>query len=186
MVESEELRSFFQPTVTVKLTESGISPYPIAENVKRTLQDNLLSFAVHARPDYVSSPSNVVTENGKSVLVVESPGELRFPMPKGRYKLVGQFGILPSTYNIVNYHPLTDGVEFSMILVAENGQEQVIFEKLLQPLTVLEDRQVQPFEATINLHEENNELLLRTQALPVDNPLGKAAFWSDLQIRPGS
>lgn len=32
MVESEELRPFFQPVVTVKITESGITPYPIAKN----------------------------------------------------------------------------------------------------------------------------------------------------------
>lgn len=186
MVESEELRPFFQPTVTVKLTESGISPYPIAENIKRTLQDNLLSFVASPMPDYVSSPSNVVAENGKIVLVVESPGELRFQMPKGNYKFMGQFGILPSAYNRLTYHPLTDGVEFSIIWVEPNGQEHVIFQKLLQPLTYLENRQIQPFEVTINLQEEHGELLLRTQALPFNNLLGKAAFWSDIQIGPGN
>lgn len=193
IVESDWLRHLLKPTITVKLTDhEEVSPYPIDELTKHTLQDNLFSLALDSLPDFVSVPNtirfneekknNTEKADKEAILIVPSPGEMRFTIVPGNYRLTGQFGIL-STDLLQEKAALADGVQFSAIFVDTENQEGTIFQKLLQPWQVAADKNTIKFDFTFHLTVAGT-LILHTQSIPFNNPLGKWSFWSGIKLLP--
>ncbi len=188
-IEPAWLQLLFQPTLTVTVSDSELTPYPLDAMTQLTLQQNLFSLAVDTIPDSVSVPNEVVilkqdTEQPKvdkeAAWVVHSPGEMRFKIVAGNYRLKGQFGILMDAYANRKLSPI-EGVQFSAVYVAPDGQEGTIFQKVLRPLQVTEDQKKISFDFSFNLKSEG-EIVLRTQAIPSNTPLGRGAFWSGVRI----
>lgn len=190
-VESNWLWYLLKPTITVKLTDhEEVSPYPIAELTKHTLQNDLFSLALESLPDFVSVPNmirlnqekkdNPEEEDKEAIWIVPSPGEMRFKIAPGNYRLTGQFGLLGTDLPQEKASPAA-GVQFSAVFMDAENQESTIFQKLLQPWQVAADRKTIKFDFTFNLTVAGT-LVLHTQSIPFNNSLGKWAFWSDIKI----
>jgi hypothetical protein len=193
IAESDWLWHLLKPTITVKLTDhEEVSPYPIDELTKHTLQNDLFSLALDSLPNFVSVPNmirlneekkdNPEEEDKEAIWIVPSPGEMRFNIAPGNYKLTGQFGILSTDLPPEKASPVA-GVQFSAIFVDAENQESAIFQKLLQPWQVAADKNTIKFNFTFNLTAAGT-LVLHTQSIPFNNPLGKWAFWSGIKILP--
>ncbi len=190
----------WQSTVSLKITESLMTPYPMAATTHQTLQKNLIRLAMDSIPTTVSTPNRLVLVSPKpeagtkkivakevekpAVWIVECPGEMSFPVPAGNYQLAGQFGILPEGYDQVEatVATTTGEVQFSAYFIDATGQELPIFNKVLRPWQTLEDRQKINFDFSFQLTRAGT-IVLRTRAIPVNTTLGQWAFWSGVQLR---
>gem|GEM_PF-856734 len=190
----------WQSTVSVKITESLMTPYPMAETIHQTLQENLIRLAMDSIPTAVSTPNRLVLVSSKpeagtkkivakevekpAVWIVECPGEMSFPVMAGNYQLAGQFGILPESYDQVEatVTTTTGEVQFSAYFIDATGQELPIFNKILRPWQIIEDRQKINFDFSFQLTSAGT-IVLRTRAIPVETTLGQWVFWSGVQLR---
>jgi len=185
----------WQSTVSLKITESLMTPYPMA-----TTTQNLIRLAINSIPTTVSTPNRLVLVSSEpeagtkkivakeaekpAVWIVECPGEMSFPVLAGNYQLAGQFGILPEGYEQVEatVATTTGEVQFSAYFIDATGQELPIFDKVLRPWQTIEDRQKINFDFSFQLTGAGT-IVLRTRAIPVNTTLGQWAFWSGVQLR---
>jgi hypothetical protein len=175
------LQYFFNTHIALKISENKITPYPVDDTVKQNLRTALYPM-FHSAPYQVSSPhSNAASEEGKAVLMVHAPGEMRFRVPAGKHALTGQFGILKGAYRAKNKYP-TDGVEFSAVIQENHGEELILFKRLLKPLVVKTDRGLQTITTVSFDIEKNAELILRTHPGPANNTQSDWSFWKAVQI----
>ena len=76
---------------------------------------------------------------------------------------------------------LTDGMVFSVATVVPDGAETLIFERHLDPRTVIEDRGTQRLELSFETHS-GSELVLRTDTGPVGDEGWDWSYWTELDI----
>jgi arabinofuranosyltransferase len=134
----------------------------------------------HSTPYKVSSPNQEAIENTQLVLMVHAPGEMRFKLSSGKHKLSGQFGILKGAYSRETEFP-TDGVEFSAVIMDQNGQETVLFKRFLNPRLLTQDRGLQNFMIVSFETKNNAELVLRTHP-GANNANSDWSFWNAIKI----
>jgi hypothetical protein len=70
-------------------------------------------------------------------LLLHAPGELDLPVPAGARRLTGSFGLEPGAYGDAGH---TDGAEFIVESLDASGASSVIWQRVLRPKTVPEDR----------------------------------------------
>ncbi|MDM8562761.1 hypothetical protein QUF54_05345, partial [Candidatus Marithioploca araucensis] len=167
------LQYFFNTNLALKISENKITPYPVDDT--QNLRTGLYPM-FHSEPYQVSSPSNAALEEGKAVLMVHAPGEMRFRLPAGKHKFTGQFGILKGAYSAKNKHP-TDGVEFSAVIQKNHGEELILFKQFLNPRVVKADRGLQTITTVSFEIEKNAELILRTHPGISNNMQSDWSFW---------
>jgi hypothetical protein len=130
------------------------------------------------------SPAQLSFENHEAVLLVHAPGEIRFALPKGKYSLTGKFGILAGAYAADNRSP-TDGVAFSVTVVASNApkEEITLFTRLLNPLSIEQDRGLQQFAVTSFELDQDADLVLHTKLGVADNAQSDWSVWKAVILK---
>jgi len=153
----------FKPTVTVTVSESNLTPYPLEDSQRQVLWETFFASAQFTTPDEVSGPY-YLTDEKPPRLMMPSPGEIRFKVIPGTYKFSGQFG---------HYSPAGQ-VEFRAVFVDQYGQASNIFQKILHA----SDNQATDFDFHFTLQAAGH-VVLRTYAT---SSVGKGAFWSKVQL----
>jgi len=135
---------------------------------------------VNFLPVYLSLPHQMIIEDGRYALLVHAPGEVHFHVMPGEYTLTGQFGIDDGAYAQNNPH-ITDGVEFSAV-IKENGQNQPLFQRFLNPANVETDRGTQTFTTVPFTVDKKSLLSLQTQPGPANDAQSDWSFWRAISI----
>ena len=89
------------------------------------------------------------------------------------------FGILNNAVDNAIKENVGDGVEFKIIAVQSNGQEEVLFARDLQPKEREEDRGTQQIRVDLS-QTKADQLVLET--LSGENTLYDWSYWSDLKL----
>ncbi len=161
VTQSAWMSSLFDPKIVLTIKENSLTPYPIEEGHKRQLLADLLRQALDSVPDYLTAfqlfPENKIPgqKAKRALLVMESPGELRFKIGTGSYSLKGDLGILRTmgTNSTLNYTAIG---QFKATFVNQQGQEFLIFDRIL---TLSKSRE--SFEFKFNVGEVG-EIVLRS------------------------
>ena len=111
------------------------------------------------------------------VLVVQPEGELQFTLSPAVRNLIGDFGIHPLAVENPR-GATTDGVRFSVEVVAEGAEPRVLWERVLDPVREPSDRGKQTFHVVLPEQTEGT-IVLRTS-----NPEGRDAtmdwaYWAE-------
>jgi hypothetical protein len=188
VIKPEPLLEYFfntnmllNPNIVLKINEYQTIPYPIDDTIKQNLR-NSLYYMFHSIPYKVVTPLKLeARENDQQVLMVHTPGEMRFHVSPGKHTVTGQFGILKGTYSPETEFP-TDGVEFSVVILDKNGQESVLFKRFLNPRLVAQDRGLQNFMISSFETKNNADLVLHTHPGAANNTNSDWSFWNAIKI----
>jgi len=115
-----------------------------------------------------SFPFAVLTEQGAPVLFAHPASLLEFAISEADRTVRGRIGLLATSYQGTN---ATDGVDFSIEFLDNNGSRQVVYHRWLDPLAEPRDRGFQDFAVRLP-PSHGGRLLLRTY-----NPPGRGASW---------
>ncbi len=183
VVNPEWLQTFFQPDLTVKLSESPLTPPTFEETIQQQTLPGLYPM-LHSQPYQVSSPHQEMLEGGESVLMVHVPGELRFQVPAGKHTLMGQFGIHSGAYNKVpdGCQFATDGVDFEILQKEPNKPEVTLFKRFLNPVEVTQDRGMQTLPEIAFVVEKSATVLFLTHPGPAQDAKCDWSFWKEIRI----
>lgn len=181
VVNPEWLQYFFKTDIAVKISKFSIIPPSLDEVTKKKVQRALYPM-LYSKPSQVSSPNQEMSEAGQAVLMVHAPGEMRFQVSPGKHTLTGQFGILADAYN-GKCPPVTDGVEFSVVVKEAEKQERVVFKRFLNPRSSEQDRGIQilPGGIIFAVAKEATVQLL-TQPGPANDAQCDWSFWKGIRI----
>ena len=116
-------------------------------------------------------------EDGKEVLLAHPPCDLEFSIDRSVRRVSGKFGMITRAYT--DGH-LTDGAEFIIDWLDQEGHTTRLFSRYLQPLTVAADRGEQKFN--FFLPTSGGRLDLRTTVGPNDNISYDWAYWTDVKF----
>lgn len=180
LVTSEGLQFFFQTDVVVTISESPVTPPALVDSVKQKLLGTFYPM-FSSKPVQVSFPNQEMAEEGQAVLMVHAPGEMRFQVSPGKHTLTGQFGILADAYN-GKCPPVSDGVEFSVVVKELETQERVIFKRFLNPQLMEQDRGIQTLPGIAFAVEQEATLRLLTQPGPANDAQCDWSFWKGIRI----
>src|SRR5262249_38143158 len=92
--------------------------------------------------------------------------------------LEGSFGILPAAHETGH----TDGVEFVVQYLPEDGQRVVLWRRFLDPARMPQDRGIQPLRIDLSSCTSGGRLELVTTDLPGHNGDCDWSFWTGLRI----
>jgi hypothetical protein len=115
--------------------------------------------------------------DGDEVLVVHPDGELAFQVPPGAHTVSGKFGITPDAYA----KGATDGVQFTVVHIAPDGVERVLFRRYLDPSAEPRDRGMQTFRA--ELPQSAGRVVCRTTNLPGKTVDCDWSYWTRIALR---
>lgn len=93
----------------------------------------------------------------------------------------GSHGIAPGAY-ASNGPNVTDGVSFSIEFVPASGARTILFQRYLDPATMLEDRGPQTFSVTLP-PSSGGRLLLRTLNFPGKTSSFDWSYWRDVEVK---
>jgi hypothetical protein len=180
--------------VSLCVTPDNHAPWALRQTVRMTLETmpelvtHDLSTAALNRLRYPMMPSpptgvrstgpvEALNCAGTSVLLVHPDGQMTFRIPPGARHAVGRFGILPAAYE----QHTTDGVQFSVEVIPDHGNAQVLFARCLDPRAQPADRGIQDFVVPIP-SGCGGRLICKTSNLPGKNADYDWAFWTGLKI----
>jgi hypothetical protein len=172
-------RKYFQPDIRVRL--STLKPFPRVKGPE-PLEIFRAKFRMFNRvPDSVKAlyTPTVLLEDNYEVLSAHPPSAIEFKMDVPASRVSGRFGLAANSYKPPNR---TDGAEFILEWVANNGDATRIFYRLLQPATVEADRGFQSFD--VELPKGGGRLILRTTPGPANDLSFDWAFWTDVKFTP--
>jgi len=113
---------------------------------------------------------------GRAVLVVHAPGEIRYELGMGAWMISGSFGVMPRAW----IEAQTDGVGFAVVAADGTEGERILFERFLDPVRREEDRGFQTLGVSFAA-DGPATLVLRTLPGPVDRHAW--SFWTDIRVR---
>jgi hypothetical protein len=116
--------------------------------------------------------------DGRPVMVLHAPSEMAFDVPGGTHEIAGDFGYLPGAYSNGGN---TDGAEF-FVEAEVNGQRQILFDRLLDPVHSALDRGLQNFHAPLP-SPAPSRLYLRISPGPHNNNSWDWTAWTGIVIR---
>jgi hypothetical protein len=120
----------------------------------------------------------IMEEGGSHVVFAHVPSRLDYPIPEGARQFSGKIGILRRAYT---GEGTTDGATFKIESENSEGIRTVLYQCLLEPLTIAEDRGAQPF--SIDLPKTPARKLILSTELPPSGRLDYGwSFWQDLQL----
>ncbi len=177
------LHRFFQPAVTVTAHEFTITPPVLESTIEQKIPRKLYPM-LQSKPYQVSMPHQDMLEGGQSVLMVHAPGEIQFRVMAGTHTLKGQFGLIENAYQNKQICPyLSDGIEFKVVLQPLEGAPQILFNRFLNPQTVITDRGFQKLpDLSFTAPGKEAMLLLLTQPGPADNAQCDWSFWQGIKV----
>lgn len=119
---------------------------------------------------------------GRQVFYAHAPSTLAFPLPAAARAIVGGFGFREGAWDAARPAP-TDGAEFRVELVSEEGRRQVLFQRLLQPAKIEADRTIQPLHVVLpDSRPPGTHLEFVITPGPNDSPATDWTFWTDLRL----
>lgn len=124
-------------------------------------------------------PPEVMSENGKDVMLTHPPSTLEFAVAATTHHLSGNFGFISRAYEEGN---ATDGAEFIIEWIDATDRTRTLFKRFLRPRDVPEDRGEQAFK--IDLPIGPGRLLMRTTAGPSNNIAFDWTYWTDVKFSP--
>lgn len=113
---------------------------------------------------------------GRPVLGVHAPGEIRYSLQPGTYRVGGRYGICAGAYQ---NGARTDGVLFRV--QADPGPGTPLFERFLNPVSVTEDRGLQHLETLVTM-DAPGDLTFATDPGPRGNSQWDWSFWADIHV----
>lgn len=119
------------------------------------------------RPAYDDGPT----------LLAHAPSRLVFKKPMGARFLLGGFGIFDGAY--ANPQNSTDGAEFSVTFVDDNGSRRELLHRLLRPRDVNDDRGTKSFSVELPA-DTSGSIELRTSPGPANQNAFDWTYWSSL------
>jgi 4-amino-4-deoxy-L-arabinose transferase-like glycosyltransferase len=162
--------------LTVDTTSNSVPADQLAQFRIPVLAHTIAPLAVHAPFGPAARD-----EGSAHVYAVHAPSSLLFPLETAARRVRGNFGIRPGAYAPDNNAP-TDGARFRVQFVAPDGTRTVLFERMLRPRDVAEDRPVQLLDLLLPAHAAGTRLEFTTDPGPADNAACDWTFWSDLSI----
>lgn len=111
------------------------------------------------------------------VLVVHAPSWLRFEVLPGRHRLRARYGMIPNSWR----HGTTDGVQFQVALLPEDGKLRALYNRMLDPAAVQADRHMQELDLEFET-DQPSSLYLRTGPGPNNNAARDWAYWTGVGI----
>jgi len=121
----------------------------------------------------------LTSEEGKYITMLHAPGHVRFKLDAGSYDISGEFGILKHAY--ANPDKATDGVNFKIRLVDNEGKEEIVFERFLDPIQQPTDQGIQSLSLESIRISQPSEVYLHTEV----GQDGKydVSFWRNVQFK---
>lgn len=154
------------------LPESALAPFSLPQ------------VSAPIRPLFVQTlyGASAELQAGRQVFYAHAPSTLAFPLPATAREIVGGFGFREGAWDPARPAP-TDGAEFRVELVTEDGRRQLLFLRLLQPTTVEADRSIQPLQVTLPANRApGTHIEFVITPGPHDNPATDWTFWTDLRL----
>jgi hypothetical protein len=124
-------------------------------------------------------PADILTENGKEVLLAHPPSSIEFELTARNRHATGHFGMISNAYT--NGHA-SDGAEFIIEWVDNAGEVTRIFYRRLRPLTVPADRGEQSFDLVVP--EGGGRFVIRTTPGPDNDLAYDWTYWTDIKFAP--
>ena len=121
------------------------------------------------------------TEGGVRLFFVHAPSSMTYPLPATATRLSGRFGFRPGAYD-ANNAGHTDGAEFSVTLIAANGQRTELMRRLLRPWEEPADRGEQNFAVDLPGPGKNRKIELKITNGLLGNSASDWTYWSDLLL----
>lgn len=117
-------------------------------------------------PVYNRTPMEIVTQetgirelNKEPISLVHAPGSITWDLQPGDQQMIFSYGLMPQAYLDGGK---TNGVEFNVEVLVPGKKGRVIFRRLLQPLTVEADRDMQRSRVFLPPYEPGARLRIRT------------------------
>lgn len=140
-------------------------------------------------PFYNRAPMELVTQetgirelNKEPITVVHAPGSITWDLQPGDQQVIFSYGLMPQTY--LNGGQ-TDGVEFSVEVLAPSHGGRILFKRLLQPFTVEADRNMQRSRVFLPPFEPGARLRIRTHPGRDNNGAYDQSYVARVQIKAG-
>lgn len=143
--------------------------------------DPRITSMMHPQPEEIIHPFSLAAYDLDKQVVTDAhaPTDIVFAVPPGAKRAEIRFGILTSAYT--GGQP-TDGVEFQVVLIADDSPLRVLFSRILKPASVVADRNTQA--ATISLPAgASGRLFFRTLPGPAGSITSDWAYWARIEIR---
>lgn len=122
----------------------------------------------------------IMSEEGREVLFAHAPSLLVFPIPENAKQLSGKIGLLTRAYTGDSN---SDGAAFIVEFEDTKGHRIVLFERLLTPYTIADDRGPQNFTIDVPAQSQGH-LILRTATSPTGRLDFTWSYWQDLRFIP--
>jgi hypothetical protein len=155
-------------------------PADLAPELLTYLQEPLSN----RQPVKVSTQETGIHElYGEPITLVHAPGEMIFPLHQGDQQVIFNYGLMPQAYDPGK----TKGVNFSVEISAGDGVDQVIFSRLLQPVSVSGDRGMQWARVFLPVDvSAKQRLILRTSPGPTGDASWAQSYFTHVQIKAGA
>lgn len=130
-------------------------------------------------PDRVSTKfpwSRVSVDQGEALLV-HSPSDLDFVVVPGKWRVTARYGILAGAWE----SKATDGVNFAVVRVDNEGHETPILRRFLNPVAVEADRSTQALDVEVEA-VGRTRISLRTRPGPAADTQSDWAWWTDVKL----
>ena len=120
--------------------------------------------------------------DGRRVFSLHAPAVLSYSTPAGIEKVTGRFGLPPGAYAPDNPAP-SDGAEFIIRHVTQQGESTELFRRLIQPLRNSVDAGEHAFAVDLPLTAEGDALELEITAGPAGVASSDWTYWADLKLQ---
>ena len=124
---------------------------------------------------------DVVDLDGRRVLNAHPDFKLWFAVSPGLHRVSASYGIFQGAYTNVPVAGATDGVEFSVHRIGKNGEEAIVFRRLLNPRDHRSDRGLQNLEFSLEV-QAGDELFFETGPGPQGVANRDWAYWATIKI----
>jgi hypothetical protein len=141
------------------------------------LKDRSMFANISPLPVKMAVPYNLSSEkiDGHWVLNAHATSEIEIVPPPGARHIAVEFGLNPGAY------AHSDGVEFEIVSAQANGLRQTLFQRFIQPGTVLGDRGLQTFSLE-TVAPLQGTILFRTLPGPNNNANSDWSYWRSIKI----
>lgn len=182
LVINDVTQGRFQPGIALTVSrDDDLVPEPTPDLIDDTQYSMFETQPAEVATHYPTIRTEV---EGRAVLVVHAPSEVRYELRPGHYELRGSYGLLPAAYDTHKPDGLvTDGAGIAIVLHEYGGSEKVLLHRFLNPVSVSGDRGVQELDLDIKI-KSGASLMLRTGAGGRRDGTCDWCWWSGLVLQP--
>jgi hypothetical protein len=123
-------------------------------------------------------PLRLTTVEGRAATFVHPFGYLKFAVPAGARNISGQYGFEEAAY----IKGTTDGAEFRIELLTDQGTNRLLHSELLQPKTNPNDQGLHSFNLELP-PEPHANILLKVLPGPRNDSAWDLACWAQIEIK---